>query len=95
MAQPAGRFGNGRHLSCFGEIDNSFFRDSKVVITGQSAALITDDELADKIRELHDFGHDKDGSDHYLCKERNFEFSDLQTVGGFGNMKKLPRRIEQ
>ncbi len=66
----------------------------KIITTGQGGALITnDDELADKIKKIRDFGRDKGGSDHYLVKGWNFKFSDFQAVIGIEQMKKLPSRV--
>ena len=93
-AQSLGSFCGGKHLGRFGEIGSFSFSAPKVITTGQGGALITDDdELADKIKKIRDFGRDQGGSDHYLCKGWNFKFSDLQAVVGIEQMKKLPGRI--
>lgn len=93
-AQSLGSFCNGKHLGRFGEIGSFSFSAPKIITTGQGGALITDDdELADKIKKIRDFGRDKGGSDHYLVKGWNFKFSDLQAVVGIEQMKKLPQRV--
>lgn len=95
-AQSLGSFCGGKHLGRFGEIGSFSFSAPKVITTGQGGALITDDdELADKIKKIRDFGRDAGGSDHYLCKGWNFKFSDLQAVVGIEQMKKLPQRVER
>lgn len=95
-AQSLGSFCHGRHLGRFGEIGSFSFSAPKVITTGQGGALITDDdELADKIKKIRDFGRDKGGSDHYLVKGWNFKFTDLQAVLGIEQMKKLPGRVER
>ena len=95
-AQSLGSFCHGRHLGRFGEIGSFSFSAPKVITTGQGGALITDDdELADRIKKIRDFGRDKGGSDHYLTKGWNFKFTDLQAVLGIEQMKKLPERVER
>lgn len=93
-AQSLGSFCHGKHLGTYGEIGSFSFSMPKIITTGQGGALITnDDELADKIKKIRDFGRDKGGSDHYLVKGWNFKFSDFQAVIGIEQMKKLPSRV--
>ena len=93
-AQSLGSFCNGKHLGRYGIIGSFSFSAPKIITTGQGGALITDDdELADKIKRIRDFGRDKGGSDHYLSKGWNFKFSDFQAVIGIEQMKKLPARV--
>lgn len=95
-AQSLGSFCNGKHLGRFGKIGSFSFSAPKIITTGQGGALITDDdELSEKIKRIRDFGRDKGGSDHYLCKGWNFKFSDLQAVVGIEQMKKLPDRVKR
>ena len=95
-AQSLGSFKNGKHLGRFGEIGSFSFSMPKIITTGQGGALITDDDdLADKIKKIRDFGRDKGGSDHYLTKGWNFKFSDFQAVIGIEQMKKLAYRVER
>lgn len=95
-AQSLGSFCNGKHLGRYGEIGSFSFSAPKIITTGQGGALITDDdELADRIKKIRDFGRDKGGSDHYLTKGWNFKFSDFQGVIGIEQMKKLPGRVER
>ena len=95
-AQSLGSFCRGKHLGRFGEIGSFSFSAPKVITTGQGGALITDDdELADRIKRIRDFGRDEGGSDHYLVKGWNFKFTDLQAVLGIEQMKKLPERVER
>ena len=95
-AQSLGSFHNGKHLGRFGEIGSFSFSMPKIITTGQGGALITDDdELADRIKKIRDFGRDKGGSDHYLTKGWNFKFSDFQAVIGIEQMKKLPERVQR
>lgn len=95
-AQSLGSFCNGIHLGRFGEIGSFSFSMPKIITTGQGGALITDDdELADRIKKIRDFGRAAGGSDHYLTKGWNFKFSDFQGVIGIEQMKKLSRRVER
>ena len=95
-AQSLGSFCNGKHLGRFGEIGSFSFSMPKIITTGQGGALITDDdELADRIKRIRDFGRAVGGSDHYLTKGWNFKFSDFQGVIGIEQMKKLPGRVER
>lgn len=95
-AQSLGAFCNGTHLGRFGEIGSFSFSAPKIITTGQGGALITDDdELADRIKKIRDFGRAAGGSDHYFTKGWNFKFSDFQGVIGIEQMKKLPGRVER
>ncbi len=93
-AQSLGSFCKGKHLGRYGEIGSFSFSAPKIITTGQGGALITDDdELADRIKKIRDFGRVSGGSDHYLAKGWNFKFSDFQGVIGIEQMKKLPDRV--
>ena len=95
-AQSLGSFCNGKHLGRYGEIGSFSFSAPKIITTGQGGALITDDdELADRIKKIRDFGRAAGGSDHYLTKGWNFKFSDFQGVIGIEQMKKLPARVQR
>ncbi len=95
-AQSLGSFCRGKHLGRFGEIGSFSFSAPKIITTGQGGALITDDdELAERIKRIRDFGREQGGSDHYLIKGWNFKFTDLQAVVGIEQMKKLPARVER
>jgi len=93
-AQSLGSFCNGKHLGQYGEVGSFSFSAPKIITTGQGGALITDDDdLADRIKRIRDFGREAGGSDHYLTKGWNFKFSDFQAVIGIEQMKKLPERV--
>lgn len=93
-AQSLGSFYNNVHLGRFGDIGSFSFSAPKIITTGQGGALITDnDELADRIKKLRDFGRESGGSDHYLTMGWNLKFSDFQAVVGIEQMKKLPERV--
>jgi len=95
-AQSLGSRLDGRHLGTFGDIGSFSFSMPKIITTGQGGALVTDnDELAEKIAKLRDFGREKPGADHYLTQGWNFKFTDLQAVIGIEQMKKVPQRVER
>lgn len=95
-AQSLGSRLDGRHLGTFGDIGSFSFSMPKIITTGQGGALVTDnDELAEKIAKLRDFGREKPGADHYLTQGWNFKFTDLQAVIGIEQMKKVPARVER
>lgn len=95
-AQSLGSFCNGKHVGTYGEIGSFSFSVPKIITTGQGGALITDDEgLYCKIKRIRDFGRDQGGCDHYLVKGWNFKFTDVQSVIGIEQMKKLSDRVER
>ena len=95
-AQSLGSCYNGTHLGRFGEVGSFSFSMPKIITTGQGGALITDDDnLADKIRRLKDFGRTGGGVDIHGIIGWNFKFTDIQAVIGIEQMKKLNARIER
>lgn len=95
-AQSLGSRFAGRHLGTFGDIGSFSFSMPKIITTGQGGALITDnDDLAERIAKLRDFGREKPGADHYLTQGWNFKFTDLQAVIGIEQMKKISARVER
>ncbi len=95
-AQSLGSFKGGVHLGRFGRIGSFSFSAPKIITTGQGGALITDDEdLIKQIRYIRDFGRERGGIDHYLVKGWNYKFTDLQSIVGIEQMRKLPWRVER
>lgn len=93
-AQSLGSKCDGRHLGTYGDIGSFSFSVPKIITTGQGGALVTNNaELFEKIKKIRDFGREKSGSDHYLVKGWNFKFTDMQSVIGIEQMKKLPGRV--
>ena len=90
------RFPDGRHIGRAGMIGSFSFSTSKVISTGQGGCLITDDEeMADRLRRLKDFGRIAGGTDVHDSIGYNFKFTDLQACVGIEQMKKLTERIER
>lgn len=96
-AQALGSFyPDGTHIGRKGLIGSFSFSTPKVISTGQGGAIITDnDEIAEKIRRLKDFGRSEGGNDIHDTLGWNFKFTDLQAVIGIEQMKKLPWRVDR
>ncbi len=96
-AQSLGSFyPDGTHIGRKALIGSFSFSAPKVISTGQGGALITDDdEIADKLRKLKDFGRSGGGNDIHDSIGWNFKFTDIQAVIGVEQMKKLPWRVKR
>jgi perosamine synthetase len=95
-AQALGSRYNKKHLGTFGDVGSFSFSAPKVITMGQGGALITEnDELADKMRRVKDFGRVSGGYDIHNEIGWNFKFTDIQAVIGIEQMKKLPERVER
>lgn len=95
-AQSLGSHSNGRHLGTFGDAGCFSFSAPKIITTGQGGAVVTsDDEIAERIRRLRDFGRSRGGEDFHQTIGYNFKFTDLQAVVGIEQMKKLTWRVER
>lgn len=82
------------HVGRAGAIGSFSFSAPKIISTGQGGALITDDDqLADKLRRLKDFGRRSGGTDIHDSVGYNFKFTELQACVGIAQMKKLPERV--
>lgn len=93
-AQALGSFWRGRHLGTFGDMGSFSFSVPKIITTGQGGALITNrEDLAQKIKQLKDFGRTSGGVDIHEEWGWNFKFTDIQAVIGLEQMKKLPWRL--
>ncbi len=96
-AQSLGSFyPDRRHQGSVGNVGSFSFSAPKIISTGQGGALITnDDETADKIRKLKDFGRSGGGNDIHDTIGFNFKFTELQAVIGIEQMKKLDWRVKR
>jgi perosamine synthetase len=95
-AQSIGSFYKGKHLGTYGAIGSFSFSVPKIITMGQGGALITDDEgLYKKICKIKDFGRIRGGVDIHDELGWNFKFTDLQSVFGIEQMKKLPSRVKR
>lgn len=96
-AQSLGSFySNGKHQGTVGLAGSFSFSAPKIISTGQGGAIVTDnDELADKIKRLKDFGRSGGGNDIHGSIGFNFKFTEMQAVIGVEQMKKLPWRVNR
>ena len=95
-AQCLGSFYKGKHLGTFGDIGSFSFSAPKIISTGQGGALITNNkELSDRIWQLKNFGRDIGGIDTHTTFGINSKTTDLQSVIGIEQMKKLPWRVKR
>lgn len=96
-AQSLGSFyPDGTHQGTKGSWGSFSFSAPKVISTGQGGALITNnDEIANKIRLLKDFGRTSGGMDIHGSIGFNFKFTELQAVIGVEQMKKLLWRVQR
>jgi len=95
-AQSLGSRQAGRHLGTFGRVGSFSFSPAKIVTMGQGGALVTDDrELAERIRQIKDFGRRTAGADYHEIIGFNFKLTDLQAVIGIEQMKKLDYRVQR
>ncbi len=87
---------DGRHVGRAGLVGSFSFSAPKIISTGQGGAIITDnDEIAEKIRRLKDFGRSGGGNDIHDSIGFNFKFTELQACIGIEQMKKLLARVER
>jgi perosamine synthetase len=85
---------DGRHVGRAGLVSTFSFSAPKIISTGQGGAIITDDEqVANSISKLKDFGRTGGGNDIHDVIGFNFKFTELQAVVGIQQMKKLNKRI--
>jgi len=90
------RFPDGRHIGSVGKVGSFSFSAPKIITTGQGGCLITNDnEIAERLRKLKDFGRAGGGTDIHQSIGYNFKFTDLQACVGLEQMKKLEWRIER
>ena len=76
-------------------ISSFSFSMPKIITTGQGGCLCTnDDELADNIRRIRDFGREKAGVDIHPYFGINAKFTDLQSVVGLNQLKTFKERVK-
>lgn len=95
-AQALGSFyPDGSHIGTKGLMGSFSFSVPKIITTGQGGAIITnDDNLANVLRKMKDFGRTAGGIDIHDSFGLNFKFTDLQATIGLVQMKKLQLRLE-
>lgn len=93
-AQSVGCFYNKQHYGTYGNIGCFSLSTPKIISTGQGGFLVTnDDVLGEKILMIKNFGRQKSGVEVYSSFGLNFKFTDIQSVIGIEQMKKLDSRV--
>jgi len=95
-AQSLGSECNGKYLGTLGDIGCYSFSMPKIITTGQGGACVTNSTaLYERMKRIRNFGRDGQNSDHFVMKGWNFKTTDLQSVIGIEQLKKLPERVVQ
>jgi perosamine synthetase len=78
------------------DIASFSFSMPKIITTGQGGCLVTNnDEYADKIKKIRDFGREKSGVDKHIEFGINAKFTDLQAIVGLSQFKNIEGRIKR
>jgi perosamine synthetase len=95
-AQSLGARHEGKHIGTFGDIATFSFSTPKIITTGQGGCVVTNSEtLAHKVHTIKNFGREKAGVEEYPFFGVNFKTTDVQSIIGLEQLKKLPWRVEQ
>jgi len=95
-AQALGSKAHGKYLGTFGDIGCFSFSMPKIISTGQGGACVTNNtELWEKMKKIRNFGRDTGNSDNFVMKGWNFKTTDIQSVIGMEQLKKLNVRIKK
>lgn len=95
-AQSLGCFLEDKHLGTYGDIGCFSLSTPKIISTGQGGFIVTDnDEINSKIRMIKNFGRKESGSDVFDTFGINLKFTDLQSIIGLEQLKKLPDRVSR
>jgi perosamine synthetase len=95
-AQSLGSWYKDKHLGTFGHIGSFSFSAPKIISTGQGGALITNNsELSDKIWKIKNFGRKSGFNDIHDTFGINSKTTDIQSVIGIEQMKKLEYRVKR
>jgi perosamine synthetase len=93
-AQSVGCFYNKKHYGTYGDIGCFSLSTPKIISTGQGGFLVSNsDSLAEKILMIKNFGRQKSGVEVYSSFGLNFKFTDIQSVIGIEQIKKLDSRV--
>jgi perosamine synthetase len=95
-AQSFGSKINGKHLGTFGTFGSFSFSTPKIITMGQGGALVTDNEkLYKKLLAFKNFGREKSGMDEYKSLGCNLKVTDMQSVFGLEQLKKIDYRVNR
>lgn len=88
------RVDTGKYIGTLGDIASFSFSPHKILSTGQGGALASPTkEMYEKVERLKDFGRLAGGGDVHEHFGINSKFTDLQSVIGMEQLKKVPDRI--
>ena len=94
LAQALGAKIGSKNVSEFGDLAIYSFSPNKVITTGEGGMITTnDDELAERIRRIKDYGQ-KDRF-NYIELGSNYHFTELQAAIGIEQMKKIDEIIKR
>lgn len=95
-AQSLGCKLNGKSIGTFGDIGCFSLSTPKIISTGQGGFCVTDNnELANKIRMIKNFGRKESGKDIFEVFGINLKYTDLQAVIGIEQLKKMNYRVKR
>ena len=95
-AQSLGCKVNNKNLGTFGNIGCYSLSSPKIISTGQGGILVTNnDELANKIKMIKNFGRKESGKDDFITFGVNLKYTDIQAVIGIEQLKKLDYRVNR
>ena len=95
-AQSVGATYNNKHYGTYGDIGCFSLSTPKIISTGQGGFLVTNNDiLAGKIHKIKNFGRQTSGVEKYDSFGLNFKFTDIQSIIGIEQVKKLPARINR
>lgn len=87
---------DGRHVGTLGAVGTLSFSTPKIISTGQGGMVLTqDEETAQRLRSIKDFGRTQSGTDIHDILGYNFKFTDLQAVVGLSQCDKLKVRMQR
>ena len=95
-AQSLGCKIDDKSLGTFGKIGCFSLSTPKIISTGQGGFCITDDDiLAKKMNMIKNFGRKQSGKDDFEVFGLNFKYTDIQSVIGIEQMKKMDYRVNR
>ena len=95
-AQSLGCRINGKNLGTFGDLGCFSLSTPKIISTGQGGFIVSNnDEFANKIRMIKNFGRRESGRDDFVVFGINLKFTDIQAVIGIEQMKKMDYRVKR
>ena len=93
-AQSLGCFLNKQHYGTIGDIGCFSLSTPKIISTGQGGFVVTNNKiLGDKMFKIKNFGRKSGGVEEYEEFGLNFKLTDIQSVIGIEQMKKVPARV--